>query len=152
MKISVTIKLFLDISANAGADTIQIGALTQDPLSNNWAISQLDIFISPATVGTYYQSLGSLGVDENFAINWAVTNVAGPGPTFSLSYIIKDASAAFSLSNTIYIGSAGVTSTSGYPLLEGKELPLFLHSNVELWAVSNVASGLNLRIFDFNDL
>ncbi len=142
------IKLYLDVTANGGLDTIQIDALTQDPLTGNWATSQADVFNSPSAVGTYYENLGSLGVDQNFAIRWTVTNVGGGDPTFSLSYILKDASSAFSLANTIYIGSAGVTSTSGYPLLEGRELPLFLEPNVELWAVSNVTAGLGLRIFE----
>lgn len=142
------IKLYLDISANAGLDTIQIDALTRDPVSGNWANSQTDIFISPSAVGTYYENLGSLGVDENFAIRWTVTNVGGGDPTFSLSYVVKDASAAFSLSNTIYIGGSGVTTVSGYPLLEGHELRFFLEPNVELWAISPVSSGLDLKIFE----
>lgn len=142
------IKLYLDITANAGLDTIQIDALSQDPLTLKWATSQADLFVSPSAVGTYYENLGSLGVDQNFAIRWTVTNVGGGDPTFSLSYTLKDASSAFSLSNTIYIGNAGVTPTSGYPLLEGRELPIFLEPNVELWAVSNVSAGLGLRIFE----
>lgn len=141
-------KVYLDITANAGVNTIQIGGLTKDSLSGKWAISQSDIFVSPAAVGTYYENLGTLGVDENFAINWGVTNVGGGNTTFSVSYLMKDSSAAFSLSNTIYLGGAGVTPTSGYPLLEGNELKFFLDSNVELWAVSNVAAGLDLKIFE----
>ncbi len=141
-------RLYLDITLNAGANTVQIGGLTKDSLSGNWAISQSDIFVSPASVGTYYENIGTLGVDDQFAINWGVTNVGGGNTTFSVSYLMKDSSSAFSLSNTIYLGGAGVTPTSGYPLLEGKELKFFLDSNVELWAVSNVAAGLDLKIFE----
>ncbi len=142
------IKLYLNITANAGLNTIQIDALTQDPFSGLWASSQLDAFSSPAAVGTYYEDLGSLGVDQNFAIGWTVTNVGGGTATFSLSYVLKDASSAFSLANTIYVGSAGVTSVAGYPILEGKELPVVLDPNVEIWAVSNVVAGLGVRIFE----
>lgn len=141
------IRLFLDISANASANVVAIGVQSQDPVSGNWANAQLDVFSSPTAVGTYYASIGSLGVDENLATSWSVSSVGGT-TTFSLGYILKDASGAFSLSNVVYLGGPGVTTSSGYPLIEGHELRFYLKPNVELWAVSSVAAGLALKIFE----
>ena len=139
------VKLFLNISASTGG-VVNVNAQTQDPVSGLWATSQTDIFNSPSAVGTYYENLGSLGVDENFAISWDVS-VAG-NSTFSIGYVLKDTTVAFGTANAIFLGQQDVTTTAGYSLLEGENLKFFMKPNAELWAVSNSASGLTLRVFE----
>lgn len=136
-------RLFLDISAGTG--TVTINAQSKDPISGNWVTTQPDIFSAPTAVGTYYANLSDLGVDENFAISWSVATASS---TFSLGYILKDTSAAFGTANAIYLGGPDVNASTGFPLLEGKDLQFWMKPNAELWAVSNSASGLGLRIFE----
>lgn len=140
-------KLFLNISAS-GTGVVNVDAQTKDPLSGTWITTQSDIFSSPSAVGGYYADLGSLGVDSDFAVSWSVSSAGSS--TFSIGYILKDGLSGSSagLSNTIYLGGMGVTSTAGYPLSEGSDLKLFFAPNAELWAVSNIPSGINLRIFE----
>lgn len=141
------VKLFLDISASGGG-LVTIDAQSKDPLSGNWATTQSDIFGTPASVGTYYADLGTLGVDQQFAVSWSVD--ATGSSTFSLGYLLKDGlpGSGTGLNNTVYIGAEGVTTASGFPLLEGKEKSLHLLPNVELWAVSELDSGVTLRVFE----
>ena len=139
------VKLFLSITGGTGG-VVNVNAQTQDPVSGNWASAQVDVFSSPSAVGTYYANLGTLGVDENFAISWDVS-VAGTS-TFSIGYILKDTSVAFGTANAIYLGGPDVTTTAGFSLLEGKDFKFFMKPNAELWAVSNSATGLTLKVFE----
>lgn len=139
---------YLDISATGGG-VVQIDLLTQDPLSLNWATAQSDIFGSPSTVGTYYASVGTVGIDKAMAIAWSVS--AAGSSTFSLSYILKDGlpGGSTGLQKTIYLGpNQNVNSSTGYPLTEGKERPLFTRPNTEVWAVSLISSGIDVVVFD----
>lgn len=140
--------LFLNISAQVLTPTIQIDVQTQDPLSGNWATSQSDIFGSPSAVGAYYANIGSLGIDRSFAIAFTVTG--GTSSTFSLAIVLKDGlpGSSSGLNNTIYLGSAGVTSVSGFPLLEGNTEKFFLKPNAELFAVSDIVGGVTLKIIE----
>jgi len=142
-----TARLFLDISATGGG-VVTVNAQSQDPISLNWATvpSLTDVFGSPSAVGTYYVDLGEIGVDRSFAVSWDVS--AAGSSTFSLGYVLKDGLAGGStgLSNTIYLGPEGVSSISGFPLLEGQSLPFYFRSNVKLYAVS--LSSTTLSIFD----
>lgn len=143
----LNMSLFLNITT-AGAQTVTIDALTQDPLSLGWATSQAAVFNLVTGVGTYYANLGSLGVDQSFAVKWTV---AGGTATFSLSYVLKNGlpGGTTGLANAIYLGGPQVNSTTGFPLLEGHSITEYLYQNVKLYAVSNVASpGVTLNIFE----
>lgn len=139
------VRLFLSITGGTGG-VVNVNTLTRDPLSGNWATSQIDVFNSPSAVGTYYETIGSMGVDEDFAIAWDVS--AAGTSTFSISYILKDTTVAFGTSNAIFLGGPDVTPQAGFPLLEGKEFKFFMKPNAELWAVSNSVSGLTLSVFE----
>jgi len=52
------------------------------------------------------------------------------------------------LANTIWVGGPDVNSTTGFPILEGKDLKLFVMPNTELYAVSDISAGINMRVFD----
>lgn len=143
-----TLSLFLNVSANAAGTTIEIDAQTQDPVSLNWATSQLDVFGSPTATGTFYASLGQLGIDNSFAITYTVG--AAGGATWSLGYVIKGGGFGSSgIANSIYLGaSPNVVSTAGYPLLEGERLVQYLEAQVEVWAVSLISAGVILSVFE----
>lgn len=143
-----TARLFLDISAITGAGSTVIDIQTQDPVSSNWATAQSDIFGAPTAVGTYYANIGDVGVDRSLAVAFTVNSTTS---TFSVGAILKGGlpGGGTGLANTIFIGpDVNVNSTNGYGILEGKELKLFLRSNVELWAVSLISGGITLNVFD----
>lgn len=139
--------LFLNITGGGGG-TVKIDAQTQDPVTLTWATSQSDLFALPSAVGTYYARIGALGVDRSFAA--AFTIGAAGSSIFQLDYVLKDGlvGSASGLPNTIYLGGPDVTSTTGYPLLEGHERGWFFRPNSQLYAVSQIAAGVNLSIFE----
>lgn len=139
------VKLFLSITGGTGG-VVNVNAQTQDPVSGNWATAQTDVFSSPSATGTYYANLGSLGIDEDFAIAWDVS--AAGTSTFSIGYVLKDTTVAFGTANAIFLGGPDVTTSAGFSLLEGKDFKFFMRPNAELWAVSNSAEGLTLKIFE----
>jgi len=143
--------LFLSITITGGStNTITVNAQSNDPLSLGWATVQSDIFNAAANyaVGTYHASLGSLGVDLSFAVQWTI----GAGtPTWSLSYLLKDGlpGSAAGASQAIYLsGSDGVNSTSGFALLEGTERAFFVPRDTEIWVVS--AGTVTLKMLELN--
>lgn len=133
----MTLRLFLDITITGGAtNTIAVNTQSRDPLSLNWATVQSDVFALPFAVGTYYASIGQLGVDLSFAVSWTI----GAGtPTWSLSYLLKDGlpGSGAGAAQTLYLsGSDAVNTTSGFALLEGSERAFFVPRDTELWAIS----------------
>jgi hypothetical protein len=46
--------------------------------------------------------------------------------------------------NVIYIGNSGVTTTSGFPLLETKTMDLFIRENTEVYAIATSSLTLNI--------
>jgi len=95
-----TARIFLDVTVNGTPLTLVVNAQTQDPLSTNWATSQADIFGGAAAVGTYYASLGELGVDRQLRMQ-AVVGAGAGTVTFSVSGILKGG-AATPTGSTIY--------------------------------------------------
>jgi hypothetical protein len=140
-----TCRVFLDITAITLTPTLIINAETQDPLTGNWAVSQADIFAGSATVGTFYASLGALGVDRVIRLQATVGNAAGDDITFSVSGLFKGGIVT-SVGSTIYIGNNDVTQTFGYPILPGQEKIFYLMDNVELYAISPT-DPLTVKIF-----
>ena len=144
------LSLFLDITITGGAtNTIVLQAQSQDQLSTNWATTQSDLFAGLTAVGTYYVSLGTLGIDVSFAVQWTI----GAGtPTWSLGYTVKDGLAGTSggVAGTVYLGADdGVSSSSGFPLFSGDQLPLVIQENTELWGVA-LAAGQAVRVFELS--
>jgi len=131
--------------APGGADNITIRLQALDPISLNYADVQ-DLFIVTAAATTY-ASTGQLGLGTDFRIQAIVSGAASA--TFSVGYVLKNGLIGTSagVSQTIYLGgSSGVTTTSGFPLLNGKERAFYLQENVELWAVAE--ASLPFRIFE----
>jgi len=141
----LNLTLFLNITA--GTSTITINAQSQDPVSLNWVTTQTP-FNLVSGVGTYYASLGALGVDTSFAISY--TAGAGTGVTFSVGYVLKNGlpGGTTGVSNAVFLGNGGVTTTSGFPLLEGQTRTFYFRPNVRLFGVSNAASGVTISVFE----
>lgn len=135
-----TARIFLDITASAG--TLTVDAQTQDPLSGNWAVSQADIFAGASAIGTYYASIGPLGVDRNIRM---VATVAVGAITFSVSGLLKGGSIT-PTGSTVYIGDVNVTTVAGYPILPGHREYFWLGDDVELYAISPT-EPMTLKVF-----
>jgi len=144
--------LFLDITALTG--TWDFYAQAKDPVSGNWADTQLLTgFSGLAAIGTYYAAIGQYGVALESAIRWVET--AAGSITFTMGYVLKDGAGGASVSGetgaveqTIYLGSIqDVNSESGFPLLEGQYHSFIIGEGVDLWAVSLVTDGVETRVF-----
>lgn len=137
--------LFLDVTAVPGAGaTLDIFSQALDPVSAKYADIQ-NIFPAITATGTYYANIGSLGLVTDFAIRWAIS--AG-NFTFSIGFALKEGLPGTSngLSKTIYLGNSGVSTVSGFPILEGQSRSFYARENTELWAVAS--AELDLRIFE----
>lgn len=143
------LRLFLDVTV-AGSGDIVVNTQTKDPVSGNWIVVQQDIFgaATPTPVGTYYANIGSDGVDSDFAVSYTLS---GTDATFSIGYVLKEGlgGSGTGLNRTIYFGTnSGLTASNGFPILEGGEQTFYTKPNTELWAVSNVSTGVDLKIFE----
>ncbi len=127
-----TARFFLNVTVQAAGATLIINAQTQDPTSGNWATSQSDIFSGAAAVGTYYASMGPLGVDRNLRLQ-AIVGVNNE--TFSIGGILKGGTLT-PVGTTVYIGGPDVNTTIGYPLLPTQREYFYLGDNVSLYAIS----------------
>lgn len=135
--------LFLDVTATA-AGTLDVYAQALDPVSLNWADTQL-LYSGIATTGTFYANPGSLGLATDLALRWVIT---GGSLTFSIGYVLKEGlpGTGAGVGKTLYIGNSGVSVEAGFPLLEGQSRAFFMKENTELWAVAN--TSLDLRVFE----
>ena len=143
--------VFVNITdTNSAATAVSVWAQAQDPVSGEWADVQTVISTETA-IGTYYAALGGIGVTSNLAFRWLAYEDPGPATaTISIGVVLKDGlsrSPEEGVTNSIYLGPDGVTTETGYPLLEGMEKVFYLKENVELFAISKVA-GLSLRVFE----
>lgn len=135
-------RIFLDVTVQGAGATLIVNAQTQDPLTGNWANSQLDIFGGAAAAGTYYASIGSLGVDKNIRLQ---ATVGIGNETFSISGLFKGGITT-PVGSTVYLGGPDVNPLFGYPILPGDKLPIFLLENVGLFAITST-NILSLKIF-----
>lgn len=135
---------FLDITATAGGGTVQLDLEVLDPASGNWAVAQT-IFAATGTVGTTYAFVGELGTPTDVRIAW---EIPVGSVTFSVGFVLKNGLIGTSagISQTIYLGGAGVSTTSGFPLLNGQSQKFFLQENLQLFAVADAT--LPLKIFE----
>lgn len=139
--------LFLNITAVTGSSpTLDIYAQALDPVSLNWADTQL-LYSGISATGTHYANPGSLGLSTDFAIRWELGGTT-PNFTFSVGYVLKEGlpGTGAGVGKTLFLGNSGVTVESGFPLLEGQSRPFYLKENTELWAVAN--TSLDLRVFE----
>lgn len=140
-----TAKIFINCIAIAGGGTVTFDIQTLDPVSGTvWMISQT---IAVATATGFYADIGTLGVDTDLSVN--VTVPAGTTITFTVGFVLKDGldGTSAGVTQTIFLGAAGVSSTAGCPLLSGKEKSLYIMENVQLYAVT-AGPTLNMNVFE----
>jgi hypothetical protein len=137
-----TARFFLNVTVLVAGGTLTVAAQTQDPLTLNWATSQADIFGGAVAVGTYYASIGPLGVDRQLRLQ-AVVGVANV--TFSVSGLLKG-STLTPTGSTVYIGGPDVTSFIGYPILPAQREYFWLGDDVSLYAISPT-EPMTLKVF-----
>jgi hypothetical protein len=131
---------------NAGAGPVTFDLQTLDPVDGVTWITVQTIFSLVAT-GNVYANVGTLGIDVDARI--FVTVPAATTITFDMGFILKDGLEGTSAgaTQTIFLGGAGVSPVSGYPLLAGKERPFYFEENVTLFAVTSGPS-LDMNIFE----
>lgn len=140
-----TAKLFVNATFTAGAGPVTIDIQTLDPITGTVLfISQT---LSLIATGKTYVDLGTLGVDTDLSV--LVTVPAGTTITIAIGFVLKDGldGTSAGVTQTIFMGGSGVTSTAGYPLLSGKERSFYLMENVQLYAVT-AGPSLSMNIFE----
>lgn len=139
-------RFFLKVTAIAGAGPVTFDLQTLDPVDGITYITSQTIFSVTAT-GNVYASVGQLGVDVDLKV--FVTVPAGTTITFTLGFVLKDGldGTSAGATQTIFIGGAGVSSNSGYPILSGREKQFYLIENVKIYGVTS-GPTLNMNIFE----
>jgi hypothetical protein len=140
-----TARLFFNVTFNVGAGPVTFNIQTLDPVTGTlWFTSQTESFVA---TGNRYVDIGDLGVDTDLAVT--ITVPLGTTITTAIGFVLKDGLEGTSagVTQTIFLGSAGVTSTAGYPLLAGKEREFFVTENIQLFAVT-AGPTLSLNIFE----
>jgi hypothetical protein len=141
-----SIQLFCNVSAVVGAPSLDVYVQAQDPLSLQWVDTQL-VFPGLAAASINYANLGNNGIATALALRWVYAGLGVAEPiTLSVSAVMKGGlgGSQSGAEQTVYIGADGVSSTSGWPLLEGQSRDIYVEENSELFAVSNTA--VNLKI------
>ncbi len=137
--------LHLNVTAMTGGALWDIYAQTFDSISGVWMDSQA-VFTNIAATGSYYAFPNTFGIATDLRFRYVRT--AGAGTlTNSIGVALKVGSGGSStgLAQVIYVGGEGVTTVSGFPILEGTSLTFVIEEGVELWAVA--ATTLNARLF-----
>lgn len=140
-----TAKLFFNTTFTVGVGPVTFDIQSLDPITGTVLfVSQT---ISVAATGRVYADLDTLGVDTDLSV--LVTVPAGTSITVAIGFVLKDGLEGTSagITQTIFMGGPGVTSTAGYPLLSGKERPFYLMENVQLYAVT-AGPNLDMNIFE----
>ena len=136
-----TAAFFLQITVSP--TTLQINALTRDPLSLTFAPSQSDLYAGAVSILTRYASIGELGVDDILAIE-AVSTGTG---TWSVSGVLKDTLGNIIPGQTVFLGNQDVNTVVGYPLLGSMRETWWLRENTTLFG--RVVSGTaEIRVFE----
>jgi len=134
-------QVFINITAVTG--TWDIGTQALDPTSGLWVNTQTLLAAQGAT-GDFYFNLGTQGIATDLAFFWVMDT---PGSlTMTITVVLKEGSggSALGFSQTIFIGSAGVSTVSGYPLLEGTSQNFIFGENMQVWAIALVPLVINL--------
>jgi hypothetical protein len=131
---------------NVGVGPVTFDLQTLDPVDGITWITTQTIFNLIAT-GNEYVNVGGLGIDVDSRI--LVTVPAGTDITFDMGFILKDGLEGTSAgaTQTIFLGGAGVSPVSGYPLLAGKEKAFYFEENVLMYAVTG-GPTLDMNIFE----
>ena len=123
----------------------------KDPVTGDWADTQKlfdtdDADIADLANAPHYSYIGPLGVPTS--IRFRFVEDASGGLTYSLGIVRKKNVGSLDISTglprTIYIGNAGVTTTSGYPILERDEKFFVVDQNVALYGIAQTVTDLKI--------
>lgn len=138
----------LNVTAVTGVGTLEIFAQTLDPTTLTFIDVPGPLFsVASADVPIgVYATPAEFGVATDMRVRVVVTGATDF--TLSLGTVLKNGLAGTSsgVNQTIFIGSAGVTTTTGFPILEGQSERFYLRENTKLFAVAD--STLELRVFE----
>lgn len=134
-----TARFFLDITTPPA--TLQVNVESQDPLTGKWARTQTDIFSGVVAVGTYYATIGEIGVDDFLRV---VVVQTGAGANWSLTMVNKEAFGSIVSAPGVFLGNANVRTNFGYPILGGQEKRFWLMDNTPLYAIALATTTLNV--------
>lgn len=137
-------KLFFGVTFNVGAGPVTIDIQTLDPVTGQLFISQT---LSLGATGNVYANLGTLGVDTDLSV--LVTVPVGTTITITAGFVLKDGldGTSAGVTQTIFMGQAGVSTVAGYPILSGKERSFYIMENVQIFAVT-AGPSLSLNVFE----
>jgi len=137
--------LFLTITAITGTWDLELKAYDDATLAY-FSVQTLFSGMTATTDGGYAY-LGPRGIGSYVAFNF--NNIAAGSLTYTLALLLKGGIGPGLSGNAsiIYIGGPEVSSNTGFPLLPGISQEYYLEENVEIWAVSAVSTGLNMRVF-----
>jgi len=132
---------------NAGAGPVTVDLQTLDPVDGVTWITTQTIFSITTTPFNSYVNVGTFGIDVDTRV--FVTVPAGTTITFDMGFILKDGLEGTSAgaTQTIFLGGAGVSPTSGFPLLAGKDRSFYFEENVAMYAVTS-GPTLDMNIFE----
>lgn len=141
----LTARFWLEVTFTAGAGPVPFVLQSKNPVTGTYI--DVQTIFNPTATGNLYASVGSLGIDTDFRV--VATVPIGTTITFNVGYCLKDGLAGTSAgsSQTVFIGGAGVSPVSGYPILDGQEKQFWLLQNTNLYGVTD-GSSLNLNIFE----
>ena len=140
-----TAKLFINATFGAGVGPVTFALQTLDPVTGT--VQFVSQTLSMAATGQLYADIGTLGVDTDFSV--LVTVPAGTTVTVAIGFVLKDGldGTSAGVTQTIFMGQAGVSIVAGYPLLSGKERAFYIMENVQIYAVT-AGPSLSLNIFE----
>lgn len=138
-------RFFIVCTFTVGAGPVDFNLQSRDPVTGTYITSQT--IASLAATGNSYVYVDGMGVDVDMRLQVVVP--LGTTIEVSVGFVLKDGLEGTSAgaSQTIFIGGAGVSPVSGYPLLSGKERPFYLEENVLLYAVTD-GPNLEMNIFE----
>jgi hypothetical protein len=134
-----TARFFLDITAAPA--TLSVNLQSQDPQTGNWATVQTDILGGVVATGTYYATVGEIGVDDFLRLQVVQT---GAGANYSITMVNKEAFGAIVSAPGVFLGNANVIAGFGYPILGGQERRFWLLDNTPLYGVALAPTTLKV--------
>ena len=148
----LNMQLLLNITAIAAGTTWSFINQIQNPITLNWADSQVLVAaVTPAVVATwtnaeFYANILTFGVGTQYASRWTLDAGAG-AISFTLSYVLKFGTAGSpgGLAQDVFIGpNNGISTTSGYPIQPGSREYFQVEEGTQIWGIALVATNINV--------
>lgn len=135
--------IFLEVSAIAAGAEWDIYGYVQNPQSTTWMDSQA-IFSTITATGNKYAYVGRLGIATDLAFRF--NPIVAGAITCRIDVTLKGGTGSGNagFANAVYIGSDGVTTGYGYPLLPGEERQFDVDANVTVYGIASTTVNVNI--------